>query len=113
MAEPPSTAPQSIAPRSIAPRSVATSDGTTGFGGTVDRRDADLFAAQASGGGDPRGSSRPLHQITPVRLDFIRRELLGHFRRDDRSLSPFSGLRLADIGCGGGLIAEPLTRLGC
>src|SRR3954469_8378292 len=103
MAEPPSTAS----------RGIATSDGTTEFGGTVDRQDVDRFAAQASGWWDPGGSFRPLHQINPVRLDFIRRELLGHFRRDDRSLSPFSGLRLADIGCGGGLIAEPLARLGC
>jgi 2-polyprenyl-6-hydroxyphenyl methylase/3-demethylubiquinone-9 3-methyltransferase len=99
-------------PPSIASRNIATSDGTTEFGGTVDRHDIGRFAAQALGWWDPRGGFRPLHQINPVRLDFIRRELLGHFRRDDRSLSPFAGLRLADIGCGGGLIAEPMARLG-
>ena len=91
----------------------AKPDSTTEFGDTVDRHDIGRFAAQASSWWDPRGSFRPLHQINPVRLDFIRRELLGHFRRDDRSLSPFAGLRLADIGCGGGLIAEPMARLGC
>src|SRR3954452_19585027 len=107
MAEPPSTAS-----RSIAPQSIAESDGTTRFGGTVDRRDVDRFAAQAASWWDPRGSFRPLHQINPVRLEFIRSELLAHFRRDPRSLSPFAGLRLADIGCGGGLIAEPMARLG-
>lgn len=85
----------------------------TEFGDTVDRHDIERFATRASSWWDPRGSFRPLHQINPARLDFIRRELLGHFRRDERSLSPFAGLRLADIGCGGGLIAEPMARLGC
>jgi len=82
------------------------------FGDTVDPEDIDRFAAQSASWWDPRGSFRPLHQINPVRIDFIRRELLAHFHRDLRSLSPFSGLSLADIGCGGGLIAEPMTRLG-
>src|SRR3954468_8804431 len=95
------------------PSSMAKPGGMTEFGGTVDRHDIDRFAAQASSWWDPRGSFRPLHQINPDRLDFIRRELLGHFQRDDRSLSPFAGLHLADIGWGGGLIAEPLARLGC
>jgi 2-polyprenyl-6-hydroxyphenyl methylase / 3-demethylubiquinone-9 3-methyltransferase len=84
----------------------------TEFGDTVDRQDVDRFAAQAASWWDPRGSFRPLHQINPVRLEFIRSELLAHFRRDPRSLSPFAGLRMADIGCGGGLIAEPMARLG-
>jgi 2-polyprenyl-6-hydroxyphenyl methylase/3-demethylubiquinone-9 3-methyltransferase len=84
----------------------------TEFGGTVDRQDINRFAAQAASWWNPRGSFRPLHQINPVRIDFIRGELLAHFRRDPRSLSPFAGLRLADIGCGGGLIAEPMARLG-
>jgi 2-polyprenyl-6-hydroxyphenyl methylase/3-demethylubiquinone-9 3-methyltransferase len=84
----------------------------TEFGGTVDRHDIDRFAAQAASWWDPRGSFRPLHQINPARIDFVRGELLAHFHRDPRSLSPFAGLRLADIGCGGGLIAEPMSRLG-
>jgi 2-polyprenyl-6-hydroxyphenyl methylase/3-demethylubiquinone-9 3-methyltransferase len=84
----------------------------TEFGDTVDRSDVDRFAAQSADWWDPRGRFRPLHQINPARLDFIRRELLAHFRRDARSLTPFAGLRLADIGCGGGLAAEPMTRLG-
>jgi 2-polyprenyl-6-hydroxyphenyl methylase/3-demethylubiquinone-9 3-methyltransferase len=83
------------------------------FGDTIDRHDIDRFAAQAASWWDPRGSFRPLHQINPVRIDFIRSEFLAHFRRDPSSLTPFAGLRLADIGCGGGLIAEPMTRLGC
>ena len=82
------------------------------FGDTVDPEDIDRFAAQSRSWWDPRGSFRPLHQINPARIDFIRHELLAHFHRDPRSLAPFTGLRLADIGCGGGLIAEPMTRLG-
>jgi len=82
------------------------------FGDTVDPEDIDRFAAQSASWWDARGSFRPLHRINPARLDFIRRELLAQFRRDARSLSPFTGLGLADIGCGGGLIAEPMTRLG-
>jgi 2-polyprenyl-6-hydroxyphenyl methylase/3-demethylubiquinone-9 3-methyltransferase len=82
------------------------------LGETVDRRDIDRFAAHAAGWWEPQGSFRALHRINPVRIDFARGELLTHFRRDPGSLSPFSGLRLADIGCGGGLIAEPMARLG-
>jgi 2-polyprenyl-6-hydroxyphenyl methylase / 3-demethylubiquinone-9 3-methyltransferase len=82
------------------------------FGDTVDPEDIDRFAAQSASWWDPSGSFRPLHQINPARIDFVRRELLAHFHRDVRSLAPFTGLRLADIGCGGGLIAEPMTRLG-
>ncbi|HTT80164.1 MAG TPA: bifunctional 2-polyprenyl-6-hydroxyphenol methylase/3-demethylubiquinol 3-O-methyltransferase UbiG [Stellaceae bacterium] len=82
------------------------------FGGTVDPRDIDRFARHSAGWWDPRGSFRPLHQINTARLDFIRRELIAHFRRDATSLAPFAGLSLADIGCGGGLVAEPMTRLG-
>ena len=82
------------------------------LGDTVDRDDVDRFAAQSAGWWDARGSFRPLHQINPARIDFIRRQLLAQFRRDSQALSPFAGLRLADIGCGGGLIAEPMARLG-
>lgn len=82
------------------------------FGGTVDPRDIDRFARHSAGWWDPGGSFRPLHQINAARLDFIRRELIAHFRRDATALTPFAGLSLADIGCGGGLVAEPMTRLG-
>ena len=82
------------------------------FGDTVDPEDIDRFAAQSASWWDPGGSFRPLHHINPVRIDFVRRQLLAHFHRDTRSLSPFTGLKLADIGCGGGLVAEPMTRLG-
>jgi 2-polyprenyl-6-hydroxyphenyl methylase/3-demethylubiquinone-9 3-methyltransferase len=86
--------------------------GMSEFGDTVDREDIDRFAAQSAAWWDPEGSFRPLHRLNPARLDFIRRQLLACFGRDSRALRPFDGLRLIDIGCGGGLVAEPMTRLG-
>src|SRR5215813_11649776 len=79
---------------------------------TVNQEEIDRFAAHSAGWWDPEGSFRPLHRINPVRLQFIRRELLASFGRDSRSLRPFEGLRLLDIGCGGGLVSEPMARLG-
>jgi len=61
---------------------------------------------------DPAGKFRPLHKLNPVRLTYIRDRLCQHFGRDARRPKPLAGLRLLDIGCGGGLVAEPLTRLG-
>jgi 2-polyprenyl-6-hydroxyphenyl methylase/3-demethylubiquinone-9 3-methyltransferase len=81
-------------------------------GGTADRDEIGRFAALSAGWWDPAGSFAPLHRLNPVRLDFIRTELLGHFARDQHALSPFEGLSLLDIGCGGGLVAEPMARLG-
>jgi 2-polyprenyl-6-hydroxyphenyl methylase/3-demethylubiquinone-9 3-methyltransferase len=81
-------------------------------GESVDPAEIARFAAHSAGWWDPSGSSRPLHRLNPTRLDFIRRELVAHFGRDPRSLAPFDGLTLCDVGCGGGLIAEPMARLG-
>src|SRR4029077_19721592 len=82
------------------------------FGDTVDREDIDRFAAQSAGWWDPEGSFRPLHRINPARLDFVRRQLVASFGRDSRALRPFEGRKLIDIGCGGGLVTEPMSRLG-
>jgi 2-polyprenyl-6-hydroxyphenyl methylase/3-demethylubiquinone-9 3-methyltransferase len=81
-------------------------------GDTVDDAEIARFAAQAANWWDPAGSFRPLHRLNPARLGFIRDQSIGHFGRDPRALRPFEGLTLADIGCGGGLIAEPMARLG-
>lgn len=70
------------------------------------------FNALAQDWWNPKGPMKPLHQINPVRLSFIRRELLGHFARQPQEITPFKGLSLLDIGCGAGLVAEPLTRMG-
>jgi 2-polyprenyl-6-hydroxyphenyl methylase / 3-demethylubiquinone-9 3-methyltransferase len=81
-------------------------------GSTIDPVEVARFAAQAGGWWDPAGSFRPLHRLNPARLRFMRDGLTRHFARDSRSLSPFGGLAMVDIGCGGGLIAEPMARLG-
>jgi 2-polyprenyl-6-hydroxyphenyl methylase/3-demethylubiquinone-9 3-methyltransferase len=81
-------------------------------GETIDADEIARFAAHSAGWWDSEGSFRPLHRLNPARLGFIRTELLARFDRDPASLSPFAGLALADIGCGGGLIAEPMARLG-
>lgn len=79
---------------------------------SIDKAEVERFSALAETWWDPRGSMAPLHRLNPARLGFIRERLVAHFGRDARSLRPFDGLRVLDIGCGGGLIAEPLARLG-
>jgi 2-polyprenyl-6-hydroxyphenyl methylase/3-demethylubiquinone-9 3-methyltransferase len=79
---------------------------------TVDPGEIARFAARAEAWWDPEGSFRPLHRLNPARLGFIREQLVAHFGRNASSLRPFEGLSLLDIGCGGGLIAEPMARLG-
>jgi 2-polyprenyl-6-hydroxyphenyl methylase/3-demethylubiquinone-9 3-methyltransferase len=79
---------------------------------TVDKVEVERFAIHAAEWWDSRGKFRQLHEISPVRLGFIRERVLRHFGRDERALRPFSGLTIVDIGCGGGLVAEPLARLG-
>ena len=79
---------------------------------TVDAGEIARFSAIAESWWDPDGKFRPLHRFNPTRLQFIRDRLAAHFGRDLRGLRPFAGLRLLDIGCGGGLLAEPMARLG-
>jgi len=79
---------------------------------SIDPREVALFGGLAETWWDPKGSSRLLHAINPVRLAYIRARALEHFARDDRARSPFGGLRALDVGCGGGLLCEPLARLG-
>jgi len=79
---------------------------------TLDAEEVERFSRLAAEWWDPAGKFRPLHQIGPPRLSFIRDHAVTHFARDARSLKPLTGLNALDIGCGGGLIAEPLARLG-
>jgi 2-polyprenyl-6-hydroxyphenyl methylase / 3-demethylubiquinone-9 3-methyltransferase len=81
-------------------------------GATVDPDEVAFFAAIADSWWDPNGPFKPLHQLNPTRLGYIRREVNAHFGLGDTSTTPFKGLRLLDIGCGGGLISEPMCRLG-
>ena len=79
---------------------------------SIDAAEVAKFAAMAADWWDPDGKFRPLHRLNPVRLGFIRDRLAGHFGRDPLGESPLAGLAVLDIGCGGGLLAEPLSRLG-
>jgi len=79
---------------------------------SIDPDEVARFSALAAQWWDPRGQFAPLHRINPVRLGFIREQALGRFGRDDALRRPFEGLSALDIGCGGGLLCEPLTRLG-
>jgi 2-polyprenyl-6-hydroxyphenyl methylase/3-demethylubiquinone-9 3-methyltransferase len=79
---------------------------------SLDPAEVAKFSAIAAEWWDPAGKFAPLHKFNPVRLAFIRAEAAGHFGRDNRTLRPFEGLSLLDIGCGGGLLSEPMARLG-
>lgn len=79
---------------------------------TVDQAEVDRFSAMAGEWWDPSGKFRPLHLINPLRLAFIRNEVCRRFARDTKSTKPLAGLRVLDIGCGGGLLSEPLARMG-
>lgn len=79
---------------------------------TVDAAEVAKFSAMAAEWWDPAGKFGVLHKFNPVRLQFIREEVTARFGRDPMQRQPFSGLRLLDIGCGGGLLSEPMARLG-
>lgn len=78
----------------------------------MDEAELARFAALAADWWNPKGKFRPLHQIGPVRLQFVRDQVCAHFALDARGMRPLAGLRALDIGCGGGLISEPLARMG-
>jgi 2-polyprenyl-6-hydroxyphenyl methylase / 3-demethylubiquinone-9 3-methyltransferase len=79
---------------------------------SIDPAEVARFSAWAAEWWDPRGKFAPLHKFNPVRLQFIRDQALAHFGREGTERRPFEGLRLLDVGCGGGLLCEPMTRLG-
>ena len=79
---------------------------------SVDPGEVAKFAAMAEEWWDPGGKFRPLHKLNPTRLRFIRDRIADRFGRDPLDERPLAGLTILDIGCGGGLLAEPLTRLG-
>ena len=80
--------------------------------GTVDPAEVERFSAFAAEWWDPRGKMAPLHKFNPVRLGYIRDAACRRFDRDPKRLDCLKGLRMLDIGCGGGLLSEPLARLG-
>jgi 2-polyprenyl-6-hydroxyphenyl methylase/3-demethylubiquinone-9 3-methyltransferase len=79
---------------------------------SVDQSEVDRFARIAGEWWDPKGKFAPLHRLGPARMSFLRDRIAGHFGRPLPASRPLAGLSILDIGCGGGLVAEPLTRLG-
>lgn len=79
---------------------------------SVDRDEVARFAALAEEWWNPDGPYGPLHRMTPVRVEYVRDRLAARFGRERASLRSLKGLELLDVGCGGGILAEPLARLG-
>ena len=79
---------------------------------TIDPAEAEHFGRMAADWWDPAGSSAMLHKLNPVRLRYIRDRIDRHWSLDEHDLKPLAGKRAADVGCGAGLLAEPLARLG-
>src|ERR1700743_65846 len=85
---------------------------TTNPGSTVDPAEIAKFSKLSQEWWDPKGKMAPLHKINPLRLGYIRDAGCRKFDRNVRSLNCLSGLRILDIGCGAGLLCEPLSRFG-
>lgn len=79
---------------------------------TVDAGEIAKFEAMAAEWWDVNGKFKPLHMLNPCRLDYITTQIAAEFDRDLKTRDPFAGLRILDIGCGGGLLSEPMARLG-
>ena len=79
---------------------------------TIDDAEVARFSAIAAEWWSPTGKFRPLHKFNPVRLAYIKEQVCQHFNLDPSKPKPFEGLRILDIGCGGGLLCEPMSRLG-
>ncbi|HEY9078790.1 bifunctional 2-polyprenyl-6-hydroxyphenol methylase/3-demethylubiquinol 3-O-methyltransferase UbiG [Magnetovibrio sp.] len=80
--------------------------------GTANPDEIARFTAMADAWWDPTGKFRPLHQLNPARIQFIKDNVCRHFGLDANAAQPFSGLDVLDVGCGGGLLSEPMARLG-
>lgn len=79
---------------------------------SVDQAEVERFSRHAADWWNPRGPMAALHKFNPVRLAYIRDQSAANFRRDPKKLNSLEGLRILDIGCGGGILSEPLARLG-
>ena len=79
---------------------------------TVDKLEIEKFSILAKDWWNPSGKFKPLHLFNPVRIKFIKEKLISHFKKDPNDPKPLGKLKILDIGCGGGLLCEPLFRLG-
>jgi 2-polyprenyl-6-hydroxyphenyl methylase/3-demethylubiquinone-9 3-methyltransferase len=84
----------------------------TSRGASIDAREVEQFARLGAEWWNPRGPMAPLHKLNPVRIGYIRDQAAARFGRDVKKLDCLKGLRILDIGCGGGILSEPLARLG-
>jgi 2-polyprenyl-6-hydroxyphenyl methylase/3-demethylubiquinone-9 3-methyltransferase len=79
---------------------------------TIDQQEVEKFSRIADEWWDESGKFKPLHKFNPIRISYIRRKIIEHFSLNEKSLMPFSELKILDVGCGGGLVAEPFARMG-
>jgi 2-polyprenyl-6-hydroxyphenyl methylase/3-demethylubiquinone-9 3-methyltransferase len=79
---------------------------------TIDQKEVEKFSKIADEWWDYSGKFKPLHKFNPIRISLIREKIVSHFKKDQKSLTAFEGLEIIDIGCGGGLISEPICRMG-
>ena len=79
---------------------------------TVDKTEIEKFSKLSQDWWSPEGKFKPLHLFNPARIDFIKERLIDYFKLSQNNTKPLKELKILDIGCGGGLLCEPLTRLG-
>ena len=79
---------------------------------TIDKTEIEKFSKMAEDWWNPSGKFKPLHLFNPVRIEFIKEKLISHFKLNANISKPLKKLKILDIGCGGGLLSEPLNKLG-
>jgi 2-polyprenyl-6-hydroxyphenyl methylase/3-demethylubiquinone-9 3-methyltransferase len=79
---------------------------------SIDQDEIARFSTHAQDWWNPQGALKPLHKLNPTRLEYIRDSVCAHFKRDSGGRDAFKGLSILDVGCGGGLLCEPMARLG-
>lgn len=79
---------------------------------TVLQSEVQKFSKDSAHWWDPNGPFKPLHRLNPVRIRYIKQQICDHFERNNSAPKPFDNLNIIDVGCGGGLVCEPMTRLG-
>ncbi len=78
---------------------------------SVNKKEIDKFSKMANDWWDPKGKFKPLHKFNPIRIEYIKKNIINDFKLKNKS-KPLSGINILDIGCGGGLLSEPMSRMG-